>query len=662
MRSAFLSFAALVLFSPGFAADGAFSDVPADHPHAGAIEYVRSRGIVRGYADGTYKPDATINRAEFTKIIVGSVAAKHSIDACIMGMGLLTDYITDVPKNAWFAPYICYALESTFVIGYDDRTFRPEKSINVAEASKIIAYAYFKDVSSTDPVWYKPFIDLLAEHHAIPTDIRSFDQLLTRGQMAEMIARLHAHDDSKPSLTYEEIGAVSEVPPSKNSFTEVGRTVLATIPSTFVPYSAHANNMNLPHFTNVVFSPDGKKVAYVRVNPSRTSGMGVEWAFVEGNNAGNAHPGMGDPFKIRGYPVFSADGQNLAYAVTENNEYFVVLNGQEQKHYPYSATAGNPGAPRFTPDTNQIVYFAPPSHAPHGEKIATVSLVLGTKEISLPFPAPGSISYENNVVPLTGNRFAYVAQTQWCSAHDNCTFLRGYFSSFPPEMPAMEFVVVMDGTANLVRKTSPVSSVSWFRISPDGSSIVYASRLGEKESITMEDATRSPKSLFMQDGTVFEPLFSPTGRHTAFIVKIPATSGTMYPQYYLAWNAKQSGRYDAIERVTWNSDESRIAYSARKGTTVFVFLDDQEKQSYSPASGEYVFIDQFIFDPSGRHLAFIICRKAGEEMKSCSLSVDGTEGAHVDRIWKPVFSTDGSSISYGELNNNTLSWVTVKVH
>ena len=50
-----------------------FSDLDSSHENYTAISYVESEGIVDGYSDGTYQADRTINRAEFTKIIVGSV-------------------------------------------------------------------------------------------------------------------------------------------------------------------------------------------------------------------------------------------------------------------------------------------------------------------------------------------------------------------------------------------------------------------------------------------------------------------------------------------------------------------------------------------------------------------------------------------------------------
>ncbi|MDZ4217248.1 MAG: S-layer homology domain-containing protein, partial [Candidatus Gracilibacteria bacterium] len=46
-----------------------FNDT-AEHTYNKAILYAQEREIVKGYDDGTFKPDNPVNRAEFTKIIV----------------------------------------------------------------------------------------------------------------------------------------------------------------------------------------------------------------------------------------------------------------------------------------------------------------------------------------------------------------------------------------------------------------------------------------------------------------------------------------------------------------------------------------------------------------------------------------------------------------
>jgi len=170
-----------------------FSDVASTHANYDAIEYVQDEGIVEGYPDGTYKPDQTINRAEFTKIIMEAITYDE-----------ITDYFDcypDVSDNDWFRKYVCLADKKGVVDGYPDGLFRPANSINFVEAAKIIVEG-FEYQYSYDENWFLPYIGALEARRAIPTTIQSFEHDITRGEMAEIIYRLKDYVSDKESLTY----------------------------------------------------------------------------------------------------------------------------------------------------------------------------------------------------------------------------------------------------------------------------------------------------------------------------------------------------------------------------------------------------------------------------------------------------------------------------
>lgn len=155
-------------------AEAVFSDI-GGHAYEEAIQAVQEHGIVQGYADGTYRPDAQINRAEFTKIIVEATLPDEA------GAGCFPDV-----QRQWFAPYVCMAKEKGFIGGYPDGTFKPDRRVNFAEAAKIIAVAFGAQLKP-DPLWYKPYVEALRARNAIPPSITQMDQQLTRGEMAAMI-------------------------------------------------------------------------------------------------------------------------------------------------------------------------------------------------------------------------------------------------------------------------------------------------------------------------------------------------------------------------------------------------------------------------------------------------------------------------------------------
>jgi uncharacterized protein YkwD len=160
----------------------AFTDT-SNHVYQEAISYIFKQEIVEGYEDGTFKPDSNINRAEFTKIVVGTIN-KTDLD------GKADNCFDDVFEFHWYAKYVCYAKEKNIIDGYDNNTFQANSKINIAEASKILADTYGLNKGERREEWYSPYVSTLEEIQAIPSSLKSLDQEITRGEMAEMIFRL----------------------------------------------------------------------------------------------------------------------------------------------------------------------------------------------------------------------------------------------------------------------------------------------------------------------------------------------------------------------------------------------------------------------------------------------------------------------------------------
>lgn len=184
-----------------------FPDVPSGQSNSAAIEYAQTNDIVSGYDDGTFRPDRTIDRAEFLKIVIRTQFNQDEIDRCVsenIPASSTYVYFPDVPKGAWYAGYLCVAKSHNILNGYPDGTFRATSDISFIESTKIILNAFGLPVS-VDSIWYKPFVEKMATEKAIPVTIMGFNDRITRGEMVEMIYRLRANVTDKPSLTYETV-------------------------------------------------------------------------------------------------------------------------------------------------------------------------------------------------------------------------------------------------------------------------------------------------------------------------------------------------------------------------------------------------------------------------------------------------------------------------
>ncbi|MDD6736085.1 MAG: S-layer homology domain-containing protein [Clostridiales bacterium] len=90
-------------------------------------------GVLNGYDDGSFRPDNSITRAEFTKIVI----CMMDKDTEARAAGSYSSFF-DVPGGSWFAPYINYAVTKDILSGYSDGSFGPYKTISLAEAVTIL--------------------------------------------------------------------------------------------------------------------------------------------------------------------------------------------------------------------------------------------------------------------------------------------------------------------------------------------------------------------------------------------------------------------------------------------------------------------------------------------------------------------------------------------
>ncbi|MNK80699.1 Cellulosome-anchoring protein precursor [compost metagenome] len=105
----------------------AYSDLKSKYWAKDAISKVTKMGLMHGYANGTFGPDRPITRAEMAKI----VSLLISTDA-VAGTGF-----TDTPGH-WAEAAILKVQAAGIIRGYNDHTFRPDKSLTRAEAVVIM--------------------------------------------------------------------------------------------------------------------------------------------------------------------------------------------------------------------------------------------------------------------------------------------------------------------------------------------------------------------------------------------------------------------------------------------------------------------------------------------------------------------------------------------
>ena len=150
------------LASVAFAAP-AFPDVAGDTYEAD-IARIKALGLIDGDPDGNFRPLATINRAEFTKMVVNMLGLKSAASY------LATPTIFPDVKSefSWAYGYINVATARGLVKGYEDGTFRPTNPVTQGEAITILlrALGYTDNLPG---VWPLDYIMKAAELSMLPS-------------------------------------------------------------------------------------------------------------------------------------------------------------------------------------------------------------------------------------------------------------------------------------------------------------------------------------------------------------------------------------------------------------------------------------------------------------------------------------------------------------
>jgi 3D (Asp-Asp-Asp) domain-containing protein len=117
-------------------ADGPFRDIEGSFART-AIKEMHASGMLTGYPDGTFRPDAPITRAEFAALLLKT-----------KGLPLPDVYegvFRDVQRGEWFQPYAELSYRLGVTSGSPARDFEPDKHLTREEMVKMTVNALGPD-------------------------------------------------------------------------------------------------------------------------------------------------------------------------------------------------------------------------------------------------------------------------------------------------------------------------------------------------------------------------------------------------------------------------------------------------------------------------------------------------------------------------------------
>ena len=115
-----------------------------------AINSLSDQGIVSGYPDGTFKPDAAVTRAEFATMLVNALG---------LNTAGATGQFTDVTADAWYYGSVNAAVYAGLVSGTGDHLFAPNAPITREQMAVMVAMALGTKAPAVDGTELNAFSD-----------------------------------------------------------------------------------------------------------------------------------------------------------------------------------------------------------------------------------------------------------------------------------------------------------------------------------------------------------------------------------------------------------------------------------------------------------------------------------------------------------------------
>ena len=110
-----------------------FKDISSKDWFAIEVGYLEKYGIIKGYSDNTFKPNESVTRAEFVAMTVRFNSLFNEVKK-----GSYTVKYTDVASNYWAYSDVAYAKHAGWLNGYADGTFKGDNAITRAEVVTVV--------------------------------------------------------------------------------------------------------------------------------------------------------------------------------------------------------------------------------------------------------------------------------------------------------------------------------------------------------------------------------------------------------------------------------------------------------------------------------------------------------------------------------------------
>ncbi|MBV1756980.1 MAG: S-layer homology domain-containing protein [Dethiosulfatibacter sp.] len=299
---------------------------------------------VKGYLDGSFKPDDYITRAEFVALV------NRSFQFTATG----STSFTDVNQNAWYASAVGIAVRAGYIQGYNDNTMRPENHISREEAATIIMKINNLSANSTAAnvftdsgllTWSRGAVGAVAAVNLMtgyPDGTFGPDRMIRRGETVVLLDRSVKYIDemdapAAPDVTRDDSANTVTGMTSAMEYKLDDGNWTSYVASVFDDLDLSGNHTLLVRYEAMGILPSGMITTLTFTTTSSGGGGNNDIVVTSVNVSGSAI--VGTTLSAITVPVNATGNYQWSIATTEGAIYTNITGATDVTYVPVSADA-----------------------------------------------------------------------------------------------------------------------------------------------------------------------------------------------------------------------------------------------------------------------------------------------------------------------------------
>lgn len=239
-----------------------FSDVNSESPYYDDILKSDSMGLIYGYPDGTFRPDANITKSEVASII------SHITKDEVKDVNVLNQFTDAKDVPAWVKNQFAKSIELDIYVNYPDaQKLLPNKNLDRAEAA-VILYKLKNKLNAVKDEYVPPKEEILGTEHLNISDKAATNEVTITNMRKIILAGnvLKVNFAEKYNSSKSDVGSAVNFTFKDNVFTKEGtlvvpaNTTLAGYVQTLEPQKKFNKNAKVTVTFKDLTTPNGQNV------------------------------------------------------------------------------------------------------------------------------------------------------------------------------------------------------------------------------------------------------------------------------------------------------------------------------------------------------------------------------------------------------------------